>query len=240
MDEPNSFLKPGFCEQDGKPNGTALQRIGDGILDKLFRSRNNRRSRSSRSVSECVFMSSSEIVQLEDDCKVPMDFTRPLGRIVTDPKETRNLLDQEQRRATELFRKLLQETKTRSYENIAQPWFHEKLTRHDATTILKSLDFKDGTFLIRKSHTWRGCYVLSLVVKGKVHHYPIIWIKEKSDSDRIFYSIDGGRTKFRDLIQLVDFYRVNTGNCLPILLGDYATATVEVPCHANLTMQGSI
>ncbi|CDW57898.1 growth factor receptor bound protein 14 [Trichuris trichiura] len=253
------MLRSTLTEPEGKSNGTALQRIGklkaillnkssakigaatgDGILDRLFRGRNHRRHRCSHSVSEGVFTFSSESKQLEDDCKVPMDFTKPLGKIVTDPKETRNLLEEEQRRATELFRNLLQETKTRSYENIAQPWFHENLTRHDATTILRSLGFKDGTFLIRKSHTWQGCFVLSLAVKKTVHHYPIIWIKEKKASDKVFYSIDGGKTKFHDLIQLVEFYRVNTGYCLPIVLGDYVTAIVDVPCHANLTMQGSI
>jgi len=38
----------------------------------------------------------------------------------------------------------------------------------------------------------------------------------------MYYSLDGGATKFMDLIQLVDFYQLNAG-ALPTQLNHYVT-----------------
>jgi len=38
----------------------------------------------------------------------------------------------------------------------------------------------------------------------------------------MYYSLDGGTTKFMDLMQLVDFYQLNTG-ALPTQLNYYVT-----------------
>jgi len=43
------------------------------------------------------------------------------------------------------------------------------------------------------------------------------------ESDGVmYYSLDGGATKFMDLIQLVDFYQLNAG-ALPTQLNHYVT-----------------
>ncbi|KAL1437113.1 hypothetical protein MTO96_049105 [Rhipicephalus appendiculatus] len=87
-----------------------------------------------------------------------------------------------------------------------QPWFYSGMSREEATQLLLKHGTVDGVFLVRQSLTKPGSYVLCYVYRGKVHHVQIISVEEK---DQLCYSLDNGRTKFYDLLQLVEFYQLN-------------------------------
>lgn len=87
-----------------------------------------------------------------------------------------------------------------------QPWFYSSMSREEATQLLLKHGTVDGVFLVRQSLTKPGSYVLCYVYRGKVHHVQIISVEEK---DQLCYSLDNGRTKFYDLLQLVEFYQLN-------------------------------
>lgn len=95
-----------------------------------------------------------------------------------------------------------------------QPWFYRGMSREEATQLLLKHGTVDGVFLVRQSLTKPGSYVLCYVYRGKVHHVQIISLEDK---DQLCYSLDAGRTKFYDLLQLVEFYQLNL-SCLPTKL----------------------
>jgi hypothetical protein len=49
---------------------------------------------------------------------------------------------------------------------------------------------------------------LLIVVDGHCRH---LFVKIAEGDGQLCYSLDGGTTKFMDLIQLVDFYQLNAG-----------------------------
>jgi len=81
---------------------------------------------------------------------------------------------------------------------------------------MKSQGFRDGLFLIRHSETYSGCFVLSLAFNNNVQHYPIFTLRKKSG--QIVLTLDGGKTKFGDLLQLVNHYELNVEKYLPTML----------------------
>lgn len=87
-----------------------------------------------------------------------------------------------------------------------QPWFYSGMLREEATQLLLRHGTVDGVFLVRQSFSKPGNFVLCYAYRGKVHHVQIIAVEEK---DQLCYSLDGGRTKFYDLLQLVEFYQLN-------------------------------
>ncbi len=98
--------------------------------------------------------------------------------------------------------------------HVTQPWYHGNLTRVDAVNIISEQGLVDGVFLVRESHSKPGTYVLSLAHNHKVKHCQV----HKVEVDGLWYfSLDGGNTKFSDLIQLVEFYQINA-NGLPCCL----------------------
>ncbi|KAG8180034.1 hypothetical protein JTE90_012879 [Oedothorax gibbosus] len=90
-----------------------------------------------------------------------------------------------------------------------QPWFYSGMSRDEATHLLTKYGTVDGVFLVRESRRNPGSFVLSYVYKNKVHHCQIFPADEK---DQLCYSLDNGRTKFYDLLQLVEFYQLNLGS----------------------------
>lgn len=87
-----------------------------------------------------------------------------------------------------------------------QPWFYSGMSREEATQLLLRHGTVDGVFLVRQSLSKPGTFVLSYAFRGTVHHVQIISVEEK---DQLCYSLDSGRTKFYDLLQLVEFYQLN-------------------------------
>ncbi|XP_076326902.1 growth factor receptor-bound protein 14-like isoform X7 [Tachypleus tridentatus] len=95
-----------------------------------------------------------------------------------------------------------------------QPWFYSGMTREEATQLLTKYRTVNGVFLVRESNQNPGRFVLSYVFNKKTHHTEIYPIEEKN---QLCYTLDGGKTKFYDLLQLVEFYQLNLG-CLPTKL----------------------
>jgi len=114
---------------------------------------------------------------------------------------------------------------------LIQPWFHGEMTRDEAVAMICANGGKEGTFLVRLSRSLPGCFVLSVSHAGGVLHYPITQVKDPS-GDKLL-SLNSGRTKFMDLLQLVEFYQVNAGNYLPTTLRHFVTRAVDVPRYAN-------
>ena len=98
--------------------------------------------------------------------------------------------------------------------HLTQSWYHGAMSREDAIANITEQGLVDGVFLVRESQTLSGAYVLSLAHQHKVKHCQI----HKVEVDSLWYfSLDGGHTKFSDLIQLVEFYQINA-NGLPCTL----------------------
>lgn len=161
--------------------------------------------------------------------RVAMDFTGNYGRVINDPKEAEAIAAAEghtwKRRLPCCRVQYVpqQSSKEKSptsrpfpefgFHN-TQPWFYSGMSRDEATQLLTKYGTVDGVFLVRESRRNPGSFVLSYIYKCKVHHCQVIPVEEK---EQLCYSLDNGRTKFYDLLQLVEFYQLNLG-CLPTKL----------------------
>jgi len=146
-----------------------------------------------------------------------MDFTGAGGRIVTDPREAAEIAHMESRlRPTP--RMTWSSSSASCVEDTCpapgQPWFKPGVTRDQANNALLPLRAGDGIFVIRECSRGQGGFVLSFTTQGKVVHAQIIRLIHEG---KTAYSLDGGKTKFPNLEQLVDFHKMNTGP-LPTLL----------------------
>ncbi|PIK53222.1 putative growth factor receptor-bound protein 14 [Apostichopus japonicus] len=92
--------------------------------------------------------------------------------------------------------------------HITQPWFHSGLSRDETHELFTQQGMVDGMFLIRESQRIPGAFVLSFSQNQKVRHYQIV---VSFDQGQPLYSLDEGNTRFTDLVQLVEFYKVNAG-----------------------------
>ncbi|XP_033106258.1 growth factor receptor-bound protein 14-like isoform X3 [Anneissia japonica] len=90
--------------------------------------------------------------------------------------------------------------------HVTQPWYHSGISRDETHSLFAKQGMVDGLFLIRESQRLPGTYVLSFSQNQRVKHYPIQLMEE--DNKR-FVSLDEGMTKFNDLVQLVEFYKMN-------------------------------
>jgi len=162
-----------------------------------------------------------------------MDFSGSRGRVVKDPLELENFKMEQKlnwskgRRQTDSKKiernNLCPASLPRSFDgkmngnlrkssawidrvlHHGQKWFHGKLTREEANNKLGCVD---GTYLVRDSKS-TGCNVLSLVYNQKPRHYPIV-MTETPCGD-LYCTIDDGRTKFENVLSLVNFYKINRG-----------------------------
>ena len=64
-------------------------------------------------------------------------------------------------------------------------------------------------FLVRESSV-QGGFVISYYFNGRAYHAPVMPFTHPSTS-AVTYSLDEGKTKFYDLLQLVEFYQLNKG-----------------------------
>lgn len=92
--------------------------------------------------------------------------------------------------------------------HFTQPWFYGNLNRQEATRLIEQQGLINGVFVVRRSQSMAGVYVLSFAHNHKVKHCPIYKVEDK---DQFYYTLDNSATKFMDLIQLVDFYQLNAG-----------------------------
>lgn len=157
---------------------------------------------------------------------VAMDFSgRQEGKILDNPKDVRSCDKSKpaaskdgyvpfRRRVAAPVVELLTETQATIHKH--QPWFHGGMSRDVATKILQFHANIDGVFLVRESSV-AGGYVISYTCGAKHFHSQVLPL---STSSGVVYSVDDGKTKFYDLLQLVEYYQLNTGT-LPTRLNQY-------------------
>eukprot|EP00918_Siedleckia_nematoides_P031631 GHVU01068450.1.p1 GENE.GHVU01068450.1~~GHVU01068450.1.p1 ORF type:complete len:107 (-),score=1.96 GHVU01068450.1:715-1035(-) len=106
---------------------------------------------------------------------------------------------------------------------MTQPWFHSGISREEAVNLIMLHGPVDGVYLVRESYTIPGAYVLTIAHNHRVMHCQIL--KYTGSDGMTYFSMDGGYTRFTDLIQLVDFYTINQAG-LPCKLTHYVTTLV--------------
>ncbi|KAK0083927.1 hypothetical protein PV325_007928 [Microctonus aethiopoides] len=83
-------------------------------------------------------------------------------------------------------------------------WYHGKLSREGAESLLTNGSYEDGTFLVRESSTSAGDYVLSVLHNHRVIHYQI-----RKHIEDAFFAIDK-ETTIHGLDTLVEYYQENS------------------------------
>ncbi|XP_029167207.1 growth factor receptor-bound protein 14-like isoform X2 [Nylanderia fulva] len=170
--------------------------------------------------------------------RVAMDFTGSVGRIVEDPKEAKDIAENEGmvwRRRWRPFSRtppgcaMMRLHGLDSGIHVLQPWFHGGLKRDVAAAIIRDHGSVDGVFLVRESKSNPGAFVLTYKYNDKVFHAQIQPIFDERRNCWL-YTLDKGATKFYDLLQLVEFYQLNAGS-LPTRLTHYVQNGVKPPLH---------
>ena len=99
-------------------------------------------------------------------------------------------------------------TETQATVHRCQAWYHAAMTRDKANKILAAHCHTDGVFLVRESSV-AGGFVISLTAANKNIHSQVLPV---ATPDGVVYSLDDGKNKFYDLLQLVEFYQLNAGS----------------------------
>lgn len=99
----------------------------------------------------------------------------------------------------------------------------EKLLRNNVDAIFR-------LFLVRESSV-AGGFVISYFFGGRAYHVPIMPITTGSGTV-VTYSLDEGKTKFFDLLQLVEFYQLNQGS-LNAKLAHYVVSNASISARSE-------
>ena len=99
-------------------------------------------------------------------------------------------------------------TETQATVHKSQAWYHANITRDKANKILANHLNTDGVFLVRESSV-AGGFVISLTAANKNIHSQVLPVPT---AEGVVYSLDDGKTRFYDLLQLVEFYQLNAGS----------------------------
>lgn len=157
--------------------------------------------------------------------RVAMDFTGSVGRIVVDPREVRAIEAAEGINVTRMWRHNQRNVSAAAAAgsasslrlvsdiHITQPWFYSGMSRERATQLVNRPDLTDGVFLVRESRSNQGVYVLTYRCDDRVYHQQIQPIMDQM-RNRVVYTLDQGTTRFWDLLQLIEFYQLNTVSLL--------------------------
>uniref|UniRef100_A0A671XP33 Growth factor receptor bound protein 14 n=1 Tax=Sparus aurata TaxID=8175 RepID=A0A671XP33_SPAAU len=133
----------------------------------------------------------SPMRSISENSLVAMDFSGQKSRVIENPSEALSVAVEE----------------GLSWR-VNHAWFHGKLSRDEAQRLITQQGLIDGVFLLRDSQSNPKTFVLSLCHMQKIKHFQIL---PMDDEGEVFYSLDDGRTRFTDLIQLVEFYQLNRG-----------------------------
>ncbi|XP_069768308.1 growth factor receptor-bound protein 10 isoform X2 [Narcine bancroftii] len=188
---------------------------------------------------------------ISENSLVAMDFSGQTGRVIEDPAEAQSAAMEE----GQTWRKRNQRMNTLGSSSPlhpptlshtihrTQPWFHGRITRKEAHSVIEKQGLVDGLiiaslafigttlvlllknsncrlqrlFLLRDSQSNPKTFVLTLYCQLKIRHFQILPCEENG---QLVFSLDDGNTRFADLIQLVEFYQLNRG-ILPCKLKHY-------------------
>jgi len=107
---------------------------------------------------------------------------------------------------------------------IKENWYHTTLSREDAEKILWSGGGVEGLFLVRKSQSSVGDFVLSVIHGDTVIHYQI----RRRGEDALF-SLSTEERVIHGLDQLIHFYQTCESSGLQHKLSDWVPASVAPP-----------
>ncbi|XP_011640634.2 growth factor receptor-bound protein 7-like, partial [Pogonomyrmex barbatus] len=174
--------------------------------------------------------------------RVAMDFTGSVGRIVEDPKEAKDIAENEGmvwRRRWRPFSRtppgcaMMRLHGLDAGIHVLQPWFHGGLKRDVAAAIIRdhgSVDGDDNRHHPggRGSASNRLRVTTSKLLARATRLADACIFDERRNC--WLYTLDKGTTKFYDLLQLVEFYQLNAGS-LPTRLTHYVQNGVKPPLH---------
>ncbi|XP_067825415.1 growth factor receptor-bound protein 7-like isoform X2 [Heptranchias perlo] len=171
------------------------------------------------------WIQSAAVRNVSQNCLVPMDFSGCTGRVIANPKEASSVAMEEghawRKKGTQ--RHSLPSPCQGSVLSAAihrtQPWFHGRISREESHRLIIQHGHIDGVFLMRESQRTPKSFVLTLSHHHKTKHFLVVPCE---DEGHTYFTVDGGQTKFTDLIQMVEFYQINRG-VLPCSLKHYCT-----------------
>ncbi|XP_072364950.1 growth factor receptor-bound protein 10 isoform X4 [Scyliorhinus torazame] len=170
---------------------------------------------------------STPVRSISENSLVAMDFSGHTGRVIENPAEAQNAAVEE----GQTWRKRSQRMNTLGNSSPlhppmlghtihrTQPWFHGRISRKEAHSMIEKQGPVDGLFLLRDSQSNPKTFVLTLYCQQKIRHFQILPFE---DNGQLVFSLDDGNTRFTDLIQLVEFYQLNRG-ILPCKLKHYCS-----------------
>ncbi|XP_003382588.3 PREDICTED: dual adapter for phosphotyrosine and 3-phosphotyrosine and 3-phosphoinositide-like [Amphimedon queenslandica] len=140
-----------------------------------------------------------EVCQREapDELKVAASFST--GSLQTSPLLTNSKLHQHFAAA-----KLAKKTSAPKYMDI--PWYHPKINRHIAESLLLSKSTPEGTFLLRDSGSTENTLTLSVKYKDSIKHYRVTW-----DGKHLCF----GLGKFKNIPEFLEHF-----DSQPVISGD--------------------
>ncbi|XP_056435907.1 growth factor receptor-bound protein 14 isoform X1 [Gadus macrocephalus] len=159
----------------------------------------------------------SPMRSISESSLVAMDFSGQRSRVIQNPSEALCVAVEEglswRRKSWHRFSSYgSPSTSQGSMMSMAlhqtQPWFHGQLSRDEAQRLIIQQGQVDGLFLLRDSQSNPNTFVLSLCHLQRIRHFQILPVDNDGE---MFYSLDDGQTRFADLVQLVDFHRLNRG-----------------------------
>ncbi|XP_051881793.1 growth factor receptor-bound protein 14-like [Pristis pectinata] len=162
-------------------------------------------------------VTTSPMRSISENSLVAMDFSGHKGRIIENPTEALSAAAEEaltwRRRSCHRVNPhgsplAAHSSTSRKAIHRTQRWFHHKISRDEAQKLIEQQGLVDGMFLVRESQSNLKSFVLSLCYSRKIRHFQIVLLEEDG---AMYYSLDEGRTKFTDLVQLVEFYQLNKG-----------------------------
>ncbi|XP_006216639.2 growth factor receptor-bound protein 10 [Vicugna pacos] len=159
---------------------------------------------------------STPVRSVSENSLVAMDFSGQTGRVIENPAEAQSAALEEghawRKRSTRLgalgSQSPLLPSTLSTVIHRTQHWFHGRISREESHRLIKQQGLVDGLFLLRDSQSNPKAFVLTLCHHQKIKNFQILPCEEDG---KLFFSLDEGKTRFSDLIQLVDFYQLNRG-----------------------------
>lgn len=189
-------------------NGSSkLSKIGKRLRDSCRNLRGKPKAANNRSPEDYKSVPASN-ESMRAKHYVAMDFTGKVGKIVDNKDIVRGVPTKDgyayfRRKITPSADSRMTELQRTIHKT--QPWFHPGIGRELAQRILATHSV-DGVFLVRESSV-KGGFVISYFFNGRTFHAQVL--PESHPDEGIAYSLDEGKTRFFDLLQLVEFYQLN-------------------------------
>ncbi|XP_060519025.1 growth factor receptor-bound protein 10-like [Cylas formicarius] len=150
--------------------------------------------------------------------RVPMDFSHGgPGRIIQDPQEMEGMDQNRSRRMVYRRDHPSGITIANDGHYTTKLYYHANLGRDEAAHLV-TMAGKDGAFLLRNSHSNSNSLVLTYTHRGRAHHHYVKPLEiSMQDGQKCVVATLDGMTKFFEVHELIEFYRLNQGTLYSVL-----------------------